>query len=283
MAKEELARAAGEQAALALKDKHPALEGYFPHAPGSPCYLIPKTPAKGPIYPDSPFPVPPTEVRVGYGTTDQQFLDSGKKDVQTIRDILARAGTSVEAASRILDFGCASGRMVRWFLDVSDRCEVWGTDISASCIHWCKQHLSPPFHFATTTVYPHLPFEDHYFGLIYSGSVFTHIDDLADAWFLELRRILRPGGKLYVSIHDRHTAKVLEGKNWFLPNFLCSFPEYKQYLASDFGMFTMGRSVSSQVFYDPEFLARRLAPFYRVLSVTEEAYYHQTVMLLERV
>lgn len=29
-----------------------------------------------------------------------------------------------------------------------------------------------------------LKFADGYFDVIYGGSVFTHIDDLADAWFL---------------------------------------------------------------------------------------------------
>jgi ubiquinone/menaquinone biosynthesis C-methylase UbiE len=70
--------------------------------------------------------------------------------------------------------------------------------------------------FANTTTLPHVPYEDNYFDLIYAGSVFTHIADLADAWLLELKRILRPGGMLYVTVHDDHTLEVLRA----------DFPDY---------------------------------------------------------
>jgi SAM-dependent methyltransferase len=63
--------------------------------------------------------------------------------------------------------------------------------------------------FATGTTAPHVPFEDRTFDLIYCGSVFTHISELAEAWLLELRRILRPGGYVYVTIHTRHTIDLL--------------------------------------------------------------------------
>ena len=42
------------------------------------------------------------------------------------------------------------------------------------------------------TAFPHLPFEDNTFTLIYAGSVFTHILQLMDAWVMEFPRILKP-------------------------------------------------------------------------------------------
>ena len=63
--------------------------------------------------------------------------------------------------------------------------------------------------FATVTTAPHLPFEDKYFDVIYCGSVFTHMDDLADAWLLELKRITRPSGRTYITIHDKHSADLI--------------------------------------------------------------------------
>jgi hypothetical protein len=33
--------------------------------------------------------------------------------------------------------------------------------------------------------------------------------ELRDAWLLELRRVLVPGGKLYVTIHDRHSLDLM--------------------------------------------------------------------------
>ena len=74
-----------------------------------------------------------------------------------MRNILKEAGYSFKEGNRILDFGCAGGRMIRWFNDIATKCEIWGTDISSEHIIWCKQYLNPPFNFFTTTIYPHLP------------------------------------------------------------------------------------------------------------------------------
>ena len=109
-------------------------------------------------------------------------------------EILSKAGVSLPSLGNVLEFGCADGRMIRWLEDWAHDREIWGTDIDASRILWCKQNLGRHFRFATTTIVPHLPFEDRHFGFIYAGSVFTHIDDLADAWIAELRRVLRPAG-----------------------------------------------------------------------------------------
>src|SRR5262249_38850582 len=135
------------------------------------------------------LPIPPPELWAGYGNTVEFYL-YGKHDVGIMRGLAADAGLALEQAGRVLDLGCSAGRMIRWLHDLADRCEIWRVDIPATHIRWCQQHLSPPFHFATTTTQPHLPFEDRSFGFAYCGSVFTHIDDLADAWFLELRRVL---------------------------------------------------------------------------------------------
>jgi ubiquinone/menaquinone biosynthesis C-methylase UbiE len=176
--------------------------------------------------------------------------------------------------------GVAGARMMRWLNDVADKCEIWGTDISGDHIVWCKQHLSPPFNFFITTQYPHLPFEDQYFDVIYAGSVFTHIDDLADAWLLELRRILKPGGRLYITIHDEHTIQILTEQKYDLSKTLMCRKDFFE--NRDYGMFTIGRFMRSQVFYDTEYLARRLKPFYELVSVTPKAYEFQTAVLLRR-
>jgi SAM-dependent methyltransferase len=259
--------------------------GFFPHQPQARCYCVPNTPEKAEFHELSPLPVPPKRLWAGYGETAGEYLSSGKEDVQSMTAVLGALGTTLESSGCILELGCAGGRMIRWLADVTTHGEVWGTDISASAILWCQQYLSPPFRFVTTTTWPHLPFEDRYFGLIYAGSVFTHIDDLADAWFLELRRVLRPGGKLYITIHDRNTVALLNGKarDTYLSKLLHATPEYEEYIRSDFGMFTIYRSVQSQVFYDIGFLRRKLEQYYRILAIVEQTYGYQSAVLLDRV
>jgi hypothetical protein len=136
------------------------------------------------------LPIPPQELWEDYGIAAEYFLSSGKTDIDQMKEILCLSDFRIQDGNRILDLGCAAGRMIRWLYENADRCEIWGMDISARHIVWCQDHLSPPFNFATITTAPHLPFEDGYFNLVYCGSVFTHISDLADAWLLELKRIL---------------------------------------------------------------------------------------------
>jgi ubiquinone/menaquinone biosynthesis C-methylase UbiE len=217
---------------------------------------------------------------MGYGMTIDEYLSSGKEHVATMRKVLADSGFAFQEGIRILELGCATGRMMRWLNDEARRCEIWGTDIDGEHIVWCKQYLSPPFHFFLTTTNPHLPFEDGYFDLIYAGSVFTHIDDLADAWFLELRRILKPEGRLYITIHDNNTIRMLEGSERNLAKTLYSRPDLFE--NDDYSMFTIGRFMRSQVFYDTDSLSKMLQHSFDTVSVTNCAYGFQTAMLLQK-
>jgi ubiquinone/menaquinone biosynthesis C-methylase UbiE len=264
-----------------LRERLPCPQGFMPRQQESTWFMTPKCPTACAVDDETGLPVPPPEARAGYGPGPEQFLASGKVHVQKMRAIVAAVGFALESSGRILEFGCAGGRMLRWLHDLTATCEVWGADIWAGPIHWCKQYLSPPFHFVTNTTTPHLPFEDHYFGFLFAGSVFTHLDEIADAWFYELRRVVRPGGQLYITIHDQHTLEVFDREPYW---WIRSLPEYAELRRSDFRMFTIGQRDWSRtyVFYDTGSLCRQLEPFFRVRSVNEEAYGYQTALLLER-
>ena len=82
------------------------------------------------------MPTPPENLWLGYGMTIDEWLASGKtarrQDAQhpgTTRAIRFAPG------SRVLELGCAGGRMLRWMRDVADQGEVWGTDISGEHIY----------------------------------------------------------------------------------------------------------------------------------------------------
>src|SRR5664279_1262514 len=188
---------------------------YLPEAYGSNSFAIPKEQDYENEGMDDGLPVPPRPLWLGYGNAfgekgSEWYIAKGKRDVDRMLEIAETADFSLAPGSRILEMGCAAGRMIRHLKPLAESCEIWGVDVSAPLVNWCKANLHPPFNFATTTQLPHLPFEDSYFDFIYTGSVFTHIDDLADAWLLELRRILSPKGRLYATIHDRHTIKLLD-------------------------------------------------------------------------
>jgi len=254
---------------------------YLPYREEASDFAIPNVP---PVAERDPWkmPVPPPELWVargpgGYGDSDQEFLRIGRTHVDAMLETLSREGSGSSELRRVLDFGCASGRLIRWFSEVAQRGEVWGVDVSAPHVVWCQQHLSPPFHFCTTTTQPHLPFEDRYFDLIYAGSVFTHIDELADAWLLELRRCLVPGGHLYFTVNDKHSLEVLARNPEF--NLSKRIAESGLALDQDFSVASIGRSYT---LYDIDFLRRKLERIFEVRRVEQERYGFQTGVLLRR-
>jgi SAM-dependent methyltransferase len=271
---------------------------YWPHDPAAPAYSRPVAAVPNA---DLSLPIPPRNLWADNCTSAERYLLSGREDIETMRHILGTSGARFEGAGRILDLGCAGGRMIRHLAGAASRVQVWGCDIWADAVAWCQANLSPPFWFATTTVVPHLPFEDRSFGLVYCGALFTQIDDLAEAWFLELYRILRPGGRLYFSVNDRHAAEVFDGNgnpasyaryheraggrdNW--EALVASFsadPEYQRFRKGDAWMATLGRDGMAEVMWDTDVLTRHLSYGYRCHSVNPESYGHQSTVLLERI
>ena len=102
--------------------------------------------------------VPPRDEWIApekYGNTVDEYLANGKRDTQIMLDLVADCGHSVEKLGHIFELGCADGRMLRWLEPLAADVEIWGSDLDAHRILWCKQHLSPPFRFLTNTIVPH--------------------------------------------------------------------------------------------------------------------------------
>lgn len=215
---------------------------------------------------------PPQELWLGYGETVDEYLDSGKQNVDSMVKILDRAGVSI--SGRVLEFGCGAGRMLRYI-----EAERWGVDINAQCIAWCRENLTG--NFAVTTTVPHLPFPDNYFDLIFAGSVFTHIEDLQESWLLELARICR--GHLYVTIHDEHTVRLMDFR--YADHPIAKRMNQNEVFRTNkngFGMIVIGRGANSQVFYHSEYFQKIVPPVFEWVSHTPEAYYYQSAVLLRK-
>jgi len=240
------------------------------------------------------LPIPPLELRIHKYVDPEAYLNAGNEHVKKMIEILETAGVLVEPGKHILDFGCGDGMMVRHLRHIAESGEAWGVDINGTLMIWCQQHLSPPFKFATTTSFPHLPFEEGYFDLIYSFSVFTHICDLAEAWLLELRRILRPSGVLYLTVHDNHTIDLLSTNKYREAGLSQTLQDAEKLLTfrdSDFAMFTFNRVPGggidleprqAQVFYDVDYLCQHWGNYLEIVSATPEAYGYQTAIVLRK-
>ena len=53
------------------------------------------------------LPVPPRELWEGYGDTEEQYLNGGRRHVSRMLDTLKTAGASPQEFTKVLDLGCA--------------------------------------------------------------------------------------------------------------------------------------------------------------------------------
>lgn len=228
--------------------------------------------------------VPPPELWENYAADAGAYLADGREDVETMLRILA--GHHGPPLERVLDLGCSAGRLLR-HLPRRDQAEYWGVDVSAPHIEWCQRHL-PGANFATTTTAPHLPFEDGYFDLVYAWSVFTHISDLADAWLLEVRRILKPGGCAYLTVHDLKSYELVlteYADDPLIRGFARAVAQFEQshrLKGAAVDAFSFGADPESQVFYDPRYLIDKWGRWLDVLAFLPQAYNYQSVLLLQK-
>lgn len=163
------------------------------------------------LEPQEEVPVPPLEL-MEYKEAGNVHLEGGKREIDSLLSILEGCDFSWDRTRRVLEFGSNNGRLIRWLEPYAEGREIWGVDIQAEKVLWAMENLSPLLRFATTTTVPHLPFVDRHFDLVYAGSVFTHLGELHVAWLSELRRILAPGGLLYITVHDEESVRVLESE-----------------------------------------------------------------------
>lgn len=215
-----------------------------------------------------PLPLPAPEDRFGYPAEDATYLSMGELDARIFKGQIERH-LPRQSGVAILDFGCSSGRVLRHF--ESERRErgwqLYGIDVQARAIEWLRLNFPDEYTVATTTVLPHLPFEDNSLDVIYGISVFTHIKYLWDMWLLELRRVLRPGGLLIQTIHtEKAWAFYYRNRNesWVKDNHSARMLE-REDMPSDW--FHYGDIAVSQAFWKADVAKRNWGRYFDVLDL----------------
>lgn len=149
------------------------------------------------------LPIPPQSLRHRvHGANDvDSFLEVGRQCSQSLISALAQIGEPIERFESVLDFGCGSGRVLRWMLPLLSAQRIYGSDIDREAIAWCARNI-PQAHFTVNPGQPPTSFANHSFDLIYAISVFSHLNEVHQFhWLAELQRITRPGGIVLLSIH----------------------------------------------------------------------------------
>ncbi|WP_091736118.1 class I SAM-dependent methyltransferase [Phenylobacterium immobile] len=157
--------------------------------------------------------LPPAYLRVlTAGSADAEvFVQQGRAAAAEFM-ALAKAHTApIGPETRVLEFGCGSGRVARWVID-GTQARFTGCDINPKLIAWCQANLAGDFRL--TELAPPLPYADAAFDLVYALSVFTHMHEAnARAWFAELARVTAPGGLALLTFLDDRlpTAGAVKG------------------------------------------------------------------------
>jgi SAM-dependent methyltransferase len=226
-------------------------------------------------------PLPTSAAREGY--FDERHVEYWLSGLRDMRKVVAATGLDGVEAPRILDFGGASGRVIRHFRAWKPDAELYLTDINPQHVR-LVQHI---FGRAVTGLHnyglPVLPFPDNYLDCVVAFSVFTHIDADDVAWLMQLRRIVKPGGHIYITIHDQATWRILP--NTILAELSFSNDNFRTYHAANPDL--RGRAVHTyndatdydcNVFLGADHIDRIWAPLFKESSIVPLAHDHQTAV-----
>jgi len=238
------------------------------------------------------FPIPADEFREGYclGKDISYWLNGLVSYLQVMNTVL-RLGRQPRS---ILDFGSASGRVTRHFRNQLDEVTVWAADINPDHIRWLATHMPRNPRPLLVGTLPGLPIADNSLDLICAFSVFTHIDEQEMSWLAELRRLLRPGGLCYFTVHNDDTWRalgqlaetdvnnrlvqsMLKTPRFSLDNLQRPIPKGKTvYHFSNQGMYR------SQVFHCNDYLHDVWGQFFTILEIQACSHDRQSVVVMEK-
>lgn len=151
---------------------------------------------------------PPQENLTRIGATDfESYIKIGKILFDQMHTLFERFDCVPKTGENVLDFGCGIGRVTFPLADAYDA-QMFACDVDHTAIKYIQENTEKID--ARVSKYdPPLPFDDHFFDLVYANSVWTHFPKDAEAfWLEEMARITKPNGILFLSVASYDTLKV---------------------------------------------------------------------------
>ena len=232
------------------------------------------------------YPLPLPEDREGYfGNRHFSYWMSGLRDRRNLLDACRKYGVKLRS---YLDFGCASGRVIRHFAVNDPKVITHGCDINRLHVEWIIRHLPDRIRVFQNHSIPTLPLPDDSIDLVSAFSVFTHIEAFETTWLMELRRIMRKGGIAWITLHTEVTWRDMR-EDWPLYKALKNHPLFaklsrEEPLPSDRTVFRWhaNRSYSSNVFYTTDYIRKAWARYFEILEFRHRFPLYQDVVILRK-
>lgn len=136
------------------------------------------------------------------------FVRSGRAAAETIARHLQ--ALLPPGPARVLDFGCASGRVLIPLARKLPEIRFAGTDIDAEAVEYVRLTAPENVETSVNSYEGRLPYEDGSFDAVYAVSVWSHLPErLSDHWLAEVRRVLEPDGVALISVGGEQSLE-----NW---------------------------------------------------------------------
>lgn len=136
------------------------------------------------------------------------YMRAANSAVEVIERILDQQGTSFESVGSLLDFGCGHGRVLRLLSQKVPPERITACDVDAVGVRFCAAEFGVQ---PLVSSWDLAQIQLDTYDVIWSGSVFTHLDaDGGDILLGKLASALEPGGLLIFSMHGDYSLGGLE-------------------------------------------------------------------------
>jgi SAM-dependent methyltransferase len=157
------------------------------------------------------IPLPPDDLMIAvanHANHDDFARSRINGPFQMLADLNA-AGIDAVKLVDSLDFGCGCGRFLAGWVLHGTPMRLRGCDYNPALVKWCADNI-PGVEVKVNRIGGEIPFEAGSLDFVYLLSVFTHLTVAEQKRLIgEFRRILRPGGYVYVTFHGEYFYPVM--------------------------------------------------------------------------